>query len=51
MILPLGLTDNAVLKRDISKDMVIKLNDVDLNLPEEVTEARNYQYELLNSSK
>ena len=45
MILPLGLTDNAVLKRDISKDMVIKLNDVDLNLPEEVTEARNYQYE------
>ena len=48
MILPLGLTDNAVLKRDVSKDEVIKLDDVVLNLPSEVTEARNYQYNLLN---
>ena len=48
MILPLGLTDNAVLKRDISKDDVIKLDDVELNLPNEVSEARNYQYNLLN---
>ena len=49
MILPLGLTDNAILKRDISKDEVIRLGDVELNLPNEVTEARNYQYNLLNS--
>ena len=50
MILPLGLTDNAVLKKDISKDEVIKLDDVELNLPAEVNEARKYQYNLLNSS-
>ena len=48
MILPLGLTDNAVLKRDIIKDEVIRLDDVELNLPNEVSEARNYQYNLLN---
>ena len=48
MILPLGLTDNALLKRDISKDEVIRLDDVVLNLPSEVVEARNYQYNLLN---
>ena len=50
MILPLGLTDNAILKRDISKDEVIRLSDVELNLPAEVIEAREYQYNLLNSS-
>ncbi len=43
-ILPLGLTDNAVLRRDIKKDEVIKIEDVELNLPNEVIEARNYQY-------
>ena len=47
-ILPLGLTDNAILKKDISKDEIIKLDDVNLNLPEEVIEARNYQYNLIN---
>ena len=47
MILPLGLTDNAILKRDISKDDVIRLDDVELNLPAEVIEARKYQYNLL----
>ena len=47
-ILPLGLTDNAILKKDISKDEIIKLEDVNLNLPKEVTEARNYQYNLIN---
>ena len=46
-ILPLGLTDNAVLKRDINKDEVIKIDDVVLNLPKEVIEARNYQYNLI----
>ena len=37
-------------KRDISKDDVIRLDDVELNLPAEVIEARKYQYNLLNSS-
>ena len=46
-ILPLGLTDNAVLKKDINKDEVIKINDVELNLPKEVIEARDYQYNLI----
>ena len=43
-ILPLGLTDNAIVKRNISKDQVIKIEDVELNLPSEVIEARTYQY-------
>ena len=47
-ILPLGLTDNAILIRDINKDDVIKLDDVDLNLPEDVVKARDYQYNILN---
>ena len=46
-ILPLGLTDNAILKKDISKDELIKLEDVELNLPKEVVEARGYQYNLI----
>jgi homoserine dehydrogenase len=46
-ILPLGLTDNAVSKKDINKDEVIKLEDVELNLPKEVIEARDYQYNLI----
>ena len=46
-ILPLGLTDNAVLKREINKDEVIKLDDVELNLPREVIQARDYQYNLI----
>ena len=43
-ILPLGLTDNALLKKDIDKDEIIKMDDVELNLPSEVIEARKYQY-------
>ena len=46
-ILPLGLTDAAVLKKNINKDEVIKLEDVELNIPNEVIEARNYQYNLI----
>ena len=46
-ILPLGLTDNATLKRDIKKNEVIKIDDVELNLPKEVIEARDYQYNLI----
>ena len=46
-ILPLGLTDNAILKKDVNKDEIIKINDVELNLPIEVIEAREYQYNLI----
>ena len=46
-ILPLGLTDNAIIKRDIKKDDIVKLDDVELNLPKEVVEARDYQYNLI----
>ena len=46
-ILPLGLTDKAILKKDINKDEVIKIDDVVLNLPEEVIKARDYQYNLI----
>ena len=46
-ILPLGLTDNALLKKDINKDDIIKIDDVELNLPKEVIEARDYQYNLI----
>jgi homoserine dehydrogenase len=46
-ILPLGLTDNAILKKNINKDQVIRLDDVELNLPKEVIEARDYQYSLI----
>ena len=47
MILPLGLTDNAILKNNIKKDEVIKIEDVELKLPKEVLEARDYQYNLI----
>ncbi|WP_440692179.1 NAD(P)H-dependent oxidoreductase [Candidatus Pelagibacter sp. HIMB1695] len=46
-VLPLGLTDNAILKKNISKDEIIKISDVELNLPKEVIEARDYQYNLI----
>ena len=46
-ILPLGLSDGAILKRDIRKDEIISLNDVELDLPEEVLKAREYQYNLI----
>jgi len=47
-ILPLGLTDGALVKKDIKKDQIITLNDVELILPKEVIEAREYQYKLIN---
>ena len=46
-ILPLGLTDNAIVKKNIKKDELIKIEDVELNLPKEIIEAREYQYSLL----
>jgi homoserine dehydrogenase len=47
-ILPLGLTDNAILVRDINRDDIIKLDDVDLDIPEDIVKAREYQYNTLN---
>ena len=47
-ILPLGLSDGAILKKDIKKDALITLDDVQLDLPKEVNDAREYQYNLLN---
>ena len=46
-ILPLGLTDSAIVKRNIKRDELIKLTDVDIDLPKEVLEAREYQYNLI----
>ncbi len=45
-ILPLGLSDKAVAKKDIKKDEIIKMEDITLNLPKEVITARDYQYNL-----
>ena len=36
-----------ILKKDVYKDETIKLEDVELNLPKEVIEARDYQYNLI----
>ncbi len=47
-VLPLGLSDGAVVKRDIKKDEAILLSDVELELPEIVQKAREYQYNLIN---
>jgi predicted homoserine dehydrogenase-like protein len=46
-ILPLGLSDGAIIKKNIKKDNIISLNDVELNLPDEVMKAREYQYKLI----
>ena len=46
-ILPLGLTDGAEVIKNIKKDEVIKISDVKLDLPKEVTKAREYQYNLI----
>ena len=46
-ILPLGLTDRAILKKSIKKDELIKLEDVELDVPSEIKQARDYQYSLL----
>jgi homoserine dehydrogenase len=46
-ILALGLSDGAIVKKHIKKDEVITLGDVELNLPDEVLKAREYQYNLI----
>ena len=45
--LPMGYTDNATLKKDIKKDEFISLDDVELNLPKQIIEAREYQFNLI----
>jgi homoserine dehydrogenase len=45
-LLPLGLSDGAVLKRDIDIDEIISLDDVTLDIPADVIDAREYQYRL-----
>ena len=45
--LPLGLTDGAIIKKEIKKDQYIKLDDVEINWKEEVLTARKYQNELI----
>ena len=46
-ILPLGLSDGAITKKNINKDQVIMLSDVELDLPKQVIDARKYQYNLI----
>ena len=46
-ILPMGLTDDAILKKNIMKDEFISINDVELDLKKEIIEAREYQYNLI----
>ena len=45
--LPLGLTDGAIVKHNINKDESIKLDDVELSLPDDIVKARQYQYDLI----
>ena len=45
--LSLGLTDAAILKKEIKKDQYIKLDDVKINWKEEVLTARKYQNKLI----
>ena len=45
--LPLGLSDGATIKKEIKKDDVIKMNDVNINWNPEVLKAREYQINLI----
>tara|TARA_B100000787_G_C16146349_1_gene274420 strand:+ start:137 stop:247 length:111 start_codon:yes stop_codon:yes gene_type:complete len=36
------LTDGAIVKKDINKDQSIRLDDVELKLPDDVVKARQY---------
>ena len=43
----MGFADNVVLKKDIKKDEFIRLDDVELDLPKQIIDAREYQYNLI----
>ena len=45
--LPIGLTDGAILKKEVKKDKFIKMDDVEINWKKEVLEARNYQKKII----
>ena len=45
--LPLGLTDNSIMKKEVLKDEFISIDDVELNLQKEIIEAREYQFNLI----
>mgnify|MGYP001215214135 CR=1 FL=1 len=46
-ILPLGLSDGLIVKKNIKKNDLITLDMVDANFPEEIRIARDYQYSLI----
>ena len=48
--LPLGLSDGATIKKEIKKDDVIKMNDVNINWNPEVLKAREYQINLIKKN-
>jgi|TARA_B110000914_G_scaffold191396_1_gene177931 hypothetical protein len=43
--------DGAFVKKNINKDQSIKLDDVELNLPDDIIKASNYQYNLVQMVK
>ena len=43
----MGLTEGAILKKEINKDQYIKLDDVEINWKEEILTARKYQINLI----
>jgi predicted homoserine dehydrogenase-like protein len=46
-ILPLGLTDGAILRRNVKKNQILTFEDVQIDLPEEIIKSREYQYKLI----
>ena len=48
--LPLGLTDNARVIKQIKKDQFIKFSDVEIDYIDEVKTARDYQKKLINEN-
>ena len=47
-ILPLGLSDGLILKKDIEKNELITLDKVHCNFSKDVIAARKYQYSLIS---
>ena len=48
-ILPLGLSDGAIMKVALKKDEIISFDMVEINLCNEILKARKYQYNLLKT--
>ena len=47
-ILPLGLSDGLIVKKDIEKNELITLDMVHCNFSKDVIAARKYQYSLIS---